>query len=83
MWAIKMDNNYQTNLSNRIIDHLKQKQDGRDDLDGLVIAIYEKEMKRLTEKIMNDLADLIAKGVVAEYENNNGKRGLKLILKSV
>lgn len=62
----------QINLSNRIIDHLRQKEGRKDVLDGIVIAIYEKEMKRLAENIMKDLADLIAREIINECKNYNG-----------
>lgn len=74
-----MTTNDQTNLSQRIIEHLRPKEDGRDDLDGIVIAIYEKEMKKLSANIMNDLAELLAKGIVSEYVEEKGKRYYTLI----
>ncbi len=74
-----MNNNNQINLSKRIIEHLRLNKDRRDELDGIVIAIYEKEMKKLSEKIIYNLAEFIAKGIIIENVDQNGKRYYKLI----
>ena len=66
-----MENINQNNISEKIIEHLKSKADHRDNLDGIVIAIYEKEMKRLTENIIRNLSTLIKKGIVIQTMNYN------------
>ena len=64
-------------LSQEIIKYLNSKEGKRDDLDGIVIAIYENEIKNLTKKIMNELAMLLAKGIITEFKNHDGKNWFK------
>ena len=65
-------------LSQEIIKYLNSKDGKSDDLDGIVIAIYENEIKNLTEKIMNELAMLLAKGIITEFKNHDRKNWFKL-----
>ncbi len=66
-------------LSQRIIEHLNVKETEGDDLNGLVLAIYEKEMKKLSENIIKTVSDLILKEIITEYQHQNGKRYYKLV----
>ena len=66
-------------LSQEIIKYLNSKEGKSDDLNGIVFAIYRKEMKQLGEKIIISLADLIADGMITELKKNNGKQYYKLI----
>ena len=66
-------------FSQRIIAHLRVKKMEGDDLNGIVLTIYEKEMKKLSEKIIKTLSDLILKKIITEYQHQNGKRFYKLI----
>lgn len=68
----------QTNLSKKIIEHLKFKINKEDDYDSLVIAIYENELNKLADTINKDLSELISVGIITEYKNYNGKRFIKL-----
>ena len=68
----------QTNLSKKIIEHLKFKINKEDDYDSLVIAIYENELNKLADTINKDLSELISEGIITEYKNYNGKRFIKL-----
>ena len=72
----------QNKLADKILSHLENRSDGKDDLDGLIISIYEKEMKSLTENIMKELAVLITKGIIVEHENHYGKRWVQLLKKN-
>ncbi|MCK5086089.1 MAG: hypothetical protein KAQ90_01155 [Melioribacteraceae bacterium] len=68
----------QTNLSKKIIEHLKFKINKEDDYDSLVIAIYENELNKLADTINKDLSLMITEGIITEYKNYNGKRFIKL-----
>jgi len=69
----------QTDLSERIIEHLISKDNMQDDLEGIVLGIYDKEMKRLSERILCGLSDLVAKKKIIEIKRKNEKRIYQLI----
>lgn len=60
-----------TNLSKRIIDHLKINKNGKDDLDNIIISIYDNEMQDLSQKIVQSLSELIKEGIISEDKNND------------
>jgi len=66
-------------LSQEIIKYLNSKDGKSDDLNGIVFAIYKKEMKQLGEKIIESLAELIAEGIITELKKNNEHQYYKLI----
>jgi len=61
-------------LSDGIIQHLLQKKDHKDDLEGITLFIYEKELKNLSNEIMDVLADLVTHDLLVEYEHPEGKK---------
>jgi len=63
----------------RITDHLKLMEDKQDDLNGIILAIYETEVKDLSEKVISSLSRLIEKGIVIESKGQNGKCYYQLI----
>ena len=65
-------------LPERIIEHLRLKKETGDDLDGIALAIYQNEMKGLSDSIINNLSDLIESGKIKEFCSKNGKRYYKL-----
>lgn len=69
----------QTFLSHKIIEHLMSKENMQDDISGLVLDIYEKEMKQLSEKIIKHLSELKEKGIITEYKDGKGKQYYKLL----
>jgi len=69
----------QTNLSEKIIEHLQFKINKEDDYDSLVIAIYENELNKLAETINKDLSELITEGIITDYKNQSGKRFFKMV----
>jgi hypothetical protein len=72
-----MDHN-RRDLSQRIIDHLKLKKENSDLLDDIIIAMYDNEMKNLSEDILTSLNDLISKGIIVENKKNDNKTLYKL-----
>ena len=69
----------QTFLSHKIIEHLMSKENMQDDLSGLVLDIYAKEMKQLSEKIIKHLAGLKENGIIIEHKDEKGNLYYKLL----
>ena len=61
-------------LSDRIILHLLEQKGNKDDLEGITLFFYEKELKNLSNEILDALADLIAQNLLVESENTDGKK---------
>ena len=72
-----MDEN--TILFFRITDHLKLKENKQDDLNGIILAIYETEMKNLSQKVIMSLSHMIKKGIVTEFKTQGGKSYYQLV----
>ena len=65
-----MNSNYQLDLPQKIIMHLTSKSINKeDDLDGICLAIFEKEINNLSDKMFKDFSDTIIK-VISELVNN-------------
>ena len=73
----------QKDLSERIIEHLMLKEEMQDDLEGIVVGIYNKEMEKLSERITKSLSDLITKGKITIIKIHNGKRIYQLTKKHI
>ncbi len=69
----------QIEFSERIIEHLMNKEQMSDDLEGIVLGIYDKEMKKLSEKIMKSLSCLVAKRKIIETKGMDGKMVYQLL----
>lgn len=74
-----MNADEQTKLLLKITDHLKLKEDKQDDFNGIILAIYETEVKNVSEKVIASLSHLIEKGIVIESKGQNGKCYYQLI----
>ena len=74
-----MINHRNVDLSEKIIEHLRLKKKTGDDLSGIVLAIYQKELKELSDKILNNLSELIKRGSITEIRYKDGKRYYKLV----
>ena len=83
-----MNTNYQSNLSQKIIGHLTSKSINKeDDLNGICLAIYEEEINKLTDKMFKDFSDtiikvlseLIDKGIIASYKDQNERIQYRLV----
>lgn len=66
-------------ISRKIVEHLTNKKDGRTDLNGILIAMYEEEIKILPDKVLKTLADLKYRGIVKEYFDEEGRLYYKLL----
>jgi|WetSurMetagenome_2_1015567.scaffolds.fasta_scaffold56293_2 hypothetical protein len=62
------------NLSDGIIQHLLERKDHKDDIEGITLFIYEKELKNLSNEIMDVLADLVTHDLLVEHEDTEGKK---------
>jgi hypothetical protein len=63
-------------LSNKILFHLKHKGNKSADLNEIIMAMYEEEIKEITvlsENVLKTLADLRSKGMIKEYFDEDGK----------
>lgn len=69
----------QIEFSERIIEHLMNREQMSDDLEGIVLGIYDMEMKKLSEKIMESLSGLVAKRKIIEIKGMNGKMVYQLL----
>jgi len=65
-------------MTQRIIDHLLSAKDQKDDLKGLTLALYNKEMKNLSKIITYNLSQLISKDIIIKQKSHNGKTYFKL-----
>lgn len=61
--------------------HLKSKVDHRDNLDGILLGIYEQEIQRLSNRIFRNLGYLISIGAIVEVQNAEGSTYYKLLNK--
>jgi hypothetical protein len=67
-----MNNNEETNLFFRIINHLNNKKGKQDDFNGIFLAIHETEMKNLQNKIITSISHLIKEGIINDSKDQNG-----------
>lgn len=83
-----MNSNYQSDIPQKIIIHLTSKSINKeDDLNGICLAIFEKEINKLSDKIFKDFSDsiikelseLIDKGIITEYKDQNDKLLYRLV----
>ncbi len=65
-------------LGDIIIQHLLKKKDHKDDLEGISIFVYEKELENLSGEIMSTIGDLVAKGLLKVSENSVGQKKYQL-----
>jgi hypothetical protein len=78
----------QTSISHKIIEHISSKSINKeDDLNGICLAIFEKEINELSDKMFKDFSDiiikelseLINKGIITEGKDQSGKHYYKLL----
>lgn len=65
-------------MSDFIIQHLLRKKDHQDDLEGISLFIYEKELKNLSSEIISAINELVSKGLLKELENPSGQKSYQL-----
>jgi hypothetical protein len=55
------------------------KEDDQDSLDGLILKIYDVEIKQLSQEIVKNLEYLISLGLIKETEDAQGKKSYKIM----
>lgn len=48
------------------------KQDHKDDLDGILLGVFEKEIERLSRTTLQNIGYLISIGIIEEEKNGDG-----------
>lgn len=66
------------NISSIIVQHLREKKDHKDDLEGIALSIYEKKIRSITDEITRAVNDLLLQGLIIESSNHSGQRIYKL-----
>lgn len=54
------------------------KKDHRDDLDGILLGVFEKEIERLSKTTLQNIGYLISIGVIREEKNGDGALWYKI-----
>jgi hypothetical protein len=61
-----------------ILKHLLKKENHQESLDGLILEIYNSEIKGLSKENSKSLRYLISEGLIAEVVDASGKKQYKL-----
>jgi hypothetical protein len=67
-----------TNINQRIIQHLMEKKGHKDNIEGITLMIYEKEIKHLSDQIMDAIFDLLSRGLIVESSSSSGQKYYQL-----
>jgi hypothetical protein len=65
-------------ISRSIIEHLLSQDNMQDDLSEIALAVYNKEINKLSDKVVDQLTILMHKGIV-ERINQNDRSYFKLV----
>jgi hypothetical protein len=65
-------------ISRNIIEHLMSQDNMQDDLSEIALAVYNKEINKLSDKVVDQLTILMHKGIV-ERVNENDRSYFKLV----
>ena len=65
-------------ISRNIIEHLMSQNNMQDDLSEIALAVYNKEINKLSDKVVDQLTILMHKGIV-ERVNENDRSYFKLV----
>ncbi len=83
-----MSSNNRSNLSQKIIGHLGSKSINKvDDLNGICLAIFEKDINGLYDKMFKDFSDtiiqelseLVDERIITSYKDQNDKLLYRLV----
>ncbi len=83
-----MISNNQSDISQKIIGHLRSESINKeDDLNGICLSIFEKEINNLSDKMFKDFSDTIIKelselvdnGIITAYKDQNEKLLYRLV----
>jgi hypothetical protein len=67
------------NIRNRIIEYLSARKDKRDELNGLLLAVFGQEIENLTKEILRNVGDLVSEGIIKEEKEKQGEIYYKLV----
>ena len=65
-------------ISRNIIEHLMSQDNMQDDISEIALAVYNKEINKLSDKVVDQLTILMHKGIV-ERINQNDRSYYKLV----
>lgn len=65
-------------ISRNIIEHLMSQDNMQDDLSEIALAVYNKEINKLSDKVVDQLTILMHKGIVQRI-NQNDRSYYKLV----
>jgi hypothetical protein len=64
-------------ICEKIVQYLLTKEDHMENLDSLLIALYDDEIKQISDEILNSIKYLISQGVLEEF-NTSGDLKFRL-----
>ena len=65
-------------ICKEIVHHISIQNDRQDSLDGIILGVFDKKFRGLTDKITKNLSMLISMGVVLEALDKRSKKIFKL-----
>jgi len=66
------------NICKKILEYLMAKQDHKDDLDGILLGVFEREIERLSRTTLQNIGYLISMGIIEEEKNGDGTGWYKI-----
>lgn len=55
------------------------KKNHKDDLDAIILVVYDSQLKNLSDEILVEIAELLSKGLIKESESHAGQKCYQLI----
>ena len=71
-------NHTSVDINRNIIEHLMSQDNMQDDLSEIALAVYNKEINKLSDKVVDQLTILMHKGIVVRI-NQNDRSYFKLV----
>jgi hypothetical protein len=71
-------NHITIDISENIIEHLMSRDNMQDDLSEIALAVYNKEINKLSERVVDQLTILMHKGIIKRI-NENDRSYYKLV----
>lgn len=69
------------NTCSRIIEYLNSRNDKADDLDGILLTIFQEDWRKYQKELLQSLGQLISTNIVEEVITQKGDRLYRLIQK--
>lgn len=67
-----LSSDFDKNVCKKILEYLMAKQDHKDDLDGILLGVFEKEIERISRTTLQNIGYLITMGIIEEEKNGDG-----------